>query len=288
MNISSKTKLYGLFGSPVEHSMSPNMYNLSFEKWNLDSRYLAFDIPLEKTKDAVEAFRTLGMKGANITMPCKAEVTKYVDRLSPAAEIIGACNTIVEEDGVITGYITDGMGYVRNLKENGVSILGKKLTLLGAGGAATAILVQCALDGIREVAVFNQKDEFWEKAQQNIEKLKGQLPGCRIHLHDLADEEALKKEIGESQILSNATRIGMAPYEDISNIKDLSVFRKDLVVTDVVYHPVKTRLLQDAQSCGCKVIGGLGMLLYQGAEAFKLYSGKDMPVEEVKAAFFSE
>lgn len=287
MEISGKTKLYGLIGSPVAHSKSPAMYNYCFDKWGLDCKYLAFDVPKEKTGDAIQAFRTFGMKGANITMPCKQEVLQYLDEVSTAAKLVGACNTIVEENGKLVGYITDGIGYVENLRAHGIDISGKKITLLGAGGASTAIQVQALLDGAKEIAVFNQKDGFWETAERKIKELQAAFPEQKITLNDLSDKDHLAEAIQTSDILSNATRVGMHPLENISNIQDLSVFRKDLVVTDVVYDPIKTKMLQDAERAGCQIIGGLGMLLYQGAAAAKLYTGKDMPVEEVKNRFYS-
>ena len=164
MDISGKTRLFGLIGSPVEHSKSPAMYNYCFDKWKLDYKYLAFDVDKNQTSDAIQAFRTFQMKGANITMPCKQEVLKYLDEISPAARLVGACNTIVNHDGVLTGYITDGEGYIENLRHEGVEVKGKKITLLGAGGVSSAIQAQALLDGAREIAVFNKKDAFWEKA----------------------------------------------------------------------------------------------------------------------------
>ena len=156
------TRLFGLIGSPVGHSGSPAMYNYSFERTGLDNAYLAFDIPLEKVEEAVAAIRTFKFGGFNITMPCKAEVCKYLDDISPAAKLIGACNTVViDEEGRLTGHNTDGIGFVRNLKEHGVEVKGKKIVLLGAGGAATAIAAQTALDGAAELAMFNRKDEFF-------------------------------------------------------------------------------------------------------------------------------
>lgn len=288
MEISGKTKLLGLIGSPVEHSKSPAMYNYCFEKWNLDQKYLAFDIPREKTGDAIRAFRTLGMKGANITMPCKQEVLQYLDRISPAAELVGACNTIVDEDGILTGYITDGEGYVENLRQEGVEIKGKKITLLGAGGVSSAIQAQALLDGAREIAVFNKRDAFWEAAAKKAASYQKAFPKQRIALYDLDDAEKLAEEIRTSDILSNATKVGMHPLEEISLIADQTLFRRELVVTDVVYEPEKTKLLREAEAAGCQVIGGLGMLIYQGAAAAKLYTGLDMPVEEVKQKFFAK
>ncbi|WP_343002145.1 shikimate dehydrogenase [Intestinibacter bartlettii] len=288
MEISGRTGLLGLIGSPVGHSGSPAMYNYSFEILDLDYKYLAFDIPVEKTEDAVNAFRTFNMKGGNVTMPCKGEVAKYMDELSPASRIIGACNTIINKDGKLIGDITDGKGYVRNLKENGVDIKGKKMTIMGAGGAATAIQVQAALDGAREISIFNKKDAFFEKAQKTVESIKKEVPDCIVNLFDIDDTETLYAEIATSDILTNATLIGMKPYDNETNIKDTSVFRKDLVVTEVVYNPIKTKMILDAEEAGCKVIGGKGMLLYQGVEAFKLFMECEMPVEEVKAKYYSD
>ena len=131
MEISGKTRLFGLIGSPVEHSKSPAMYNYCFDKWKLDYKYLAFDVDKNQTANAIQAFRTFQMMGANITMPCKQEVLKYLDEISPAARLVGACNTIVNHDGVLTGYITDGEGYIENLRHEGVEVKGKKITLLG-------------------------------------------------------------------------------------------------------------------------------------------------------------
>ncbi|HCQ5549566.1 TPA: shikimate dehydrogenase [Clostridioides difficile] len=286
MEISGRTGLFALIGTPVGHSKSPVMYNYSFEKLDLDYRYLAFDITVDKVKEALSAIKTFNIKGANVTMPCKSAVTEYMDELSPAARIIGACNTIVNDNGKLVGHITDGVGYVRNLKENEVEVKGKKATIMGAGGAATAIQVQCALDGAREISIFNAKDDFYKRAEQTVENIKKEVPKCIVNLYDLEDTNKLYEEIESSDILTNATLIGMKPYDNETNIKDTSVLRKDLVVTDVVYNPRKTKMIEDAESNGCKAIGGLGMLLYQGAESFNLYTGLEMPVKEVNELCF--
>ncbi len=288
MEISGKTKLFGLIGFPVEHSKSPAMYNYCFEKWNLDYKYLAFEVDKEQTGEAIRAFRTFHMKGANITMPCKQEVLKYLDEISSAARLVGACNTIVNHDGVLTGYITDGEGYIENLRHEGVEVKGKKITLLGAGGVSSAIQAQALLDGAREIAVFNKKDAFWDKAVAKAAEYQKAFPSQKIAVFDMDDTEKLAEEIRTSDILSNATRVGMPPLEDMSIITDHSLFRKDLVVTDVVYEPEKTKLLREAEAVGCKTVGGLGMLIYQGAAAAKLYTGMDMPVEEIKEKFFKK
>lgn len=286
MEITGTTKLLGLFGSPVEHSMSPAMYNYCFDKWKLDWKYLAFDITKEQAGDAVKAFRIFGMRGANITMPCKQAVIPYLDWISPAVKLSGACNTIVNDDGVLKGHITDGEGYVMNLKSHGLDIQGKKLTLLGAGGAATAIQVQALLDGVAEINVFNKKDGFWSLAQEKIGELQDAFPNQKITLNDIDNEELLGEKVQESDVLTNATRAGMAPLEEISLIRDMSLFGEHLLVTDCVYNPRKTKLLADAEANGSRTADGLGMLIWQGAAAIKLYTGMDMPVDEVSRQIF--
>lgn len=286
--ITGHTRLYALIGSPVGHSGSPAMYNYSFEKLGIDAAYLAFDVPLEKTKEAVDALKTLNAGGFNVTMPCKTAVAGLVDRLSPAAELVGACNTVVvEEDGSLTGHITDGVGFVRNLKEHGVEIKGQKIVLLGTGGAATAIAVQAALDGVEEIAIFNRKDEFYANGEKTVEKIRKAVPGIgKVWIDDLDNTELLGEVIARSDILINATRAGMSPMEDVTPVP-AEFLRPELAVADVVYNPKETLLVRKAKEAGCRAaIGGSGMLLWQGVEAFRLYTGQEMPVREVEERFF--
>lgn len=286
--INGHTRLYALIGSPVGHSGSPAMYNYSFEKLGIDAAYLAFDVPVEKTEDAVNALRTLHAGGFNVTMPCKTAVAQLVDRLSPAAELVGACNTVVfEEDGTMTGHMTDGTGFVRNLREHGVEIKDKKIVLLGTGGAATAIAVQAALDGVAEIAIFNRKDGFYANGEKTVEKIRKAVSSIRkVSIEDLDDTELLGKVIGESDILINATRAGMSPMEDVIPVP-AEFLRPELAVADVVYNPKETFLIKKAKEAGCRAaVGGSGMLLWQGVAAFELYTGQEMPVQEVKERFF--
>ena len=278
--IKGTTGLMMLIGSPVGHSGSPDMYNFSFRYHNLDYAYLAFDIKEDQVKEALDAMRLFKMRGANVTMPCKNEAARLVDELSPAARIIGAVNTIVNEDGRLVGHITDGTGFVRNLHEHGVEVKGKKMVILGAGGAATAIQVQCALDGAASISIFNPNDPFLERAKSTAEKLKKEVPNCRVEVFCLDDQEKLREEIAKADILVNGTLAGMKPHEDTTLITDLTMLRPELVVADVVYNPEETRLLREAKSVGCKTVGGKGMLLWQGAAAYKLYTGLEMPTEE--------
>lgn len=285
--ITGKTQLMGLIGSPVGHSGSPAMYNYCFEKLGLDYAYLAFDIKEEQAGEMIKAAELMKVKALNVTMPCKQAVVPYVDEMSKAAALIGACNLIVWEEGKKKGYNTDGIGFVNNLRAYQVEVSGKKLLIAGAGGAGIAILVQCALEGAREIAVFNPKDSFFERAVEKAREVQKAVPECEITVYDLDDRKQFHETAAQSDILINATRAGMAPDDHLSIVKDLSVFRKDLVVADVVYNPKETRLMREAREAGCeKVIGGTGMLVRQGEACFKLFTGEEMPVEEVEEKFF--
>jgi shikimate dehydrogenase len=284
--ITGHTGLMALIGSPVGHSGSPAMYNYSFQRLGLDYAYVALDIKENEVKDAIAAMRLFKMKGGNVTMPDKTEAAKYMDELSPAAQIIGAINTIVNEDGKLTGHITDGEGFVNNLKDHGIDIKGKKITVAGGGGAATAIQVQCALDGAAEITIFNKKDAFFERTLATAEKIKKAVPGIVVNVYDIDDTAKMTEEIKSSDIFANATIVGMKPLDDQSVVKDLAAFRPGLVVCDAVYNPEETKMLREAKAAGCNCVGGKGMLLWQGVSAFKLFTGEDMPVEEVKERFF--
>ena len=210
-----------------------------------------------------------------------------VDELSDAAKLIGACNTVVVKDGKLIGNNTDGMGFVRNLKENGVDVKGKKITVMGAGGAATAIQVQCALDGAEKISIFNRKDEFYANGEKTVKKIQQMVPDCEVSIHVLEDTKKLYDTIADSNILVNATKVGMKPLDQQTLVEDTSVFRADLVVADAVYNPKETRFVKEAKAAGCKVaVGGIGMLLWQGAAAFHLFTGKEMPTDEVYELFF--
>lgn len=289
MNIDGLTKMYCLIGSPVGHSGSPAMYNYSFDRLGINSAYLAYDVPLEKTGEAVAALRLLGCGGFNVTIPCKTEVTKYLDRLSPACELIGASNcVVVEADGTLTGHNTDGLGFVANLRVHGVDVKGKRMVILGAGGAGTAVTMQSAVDGASEIHIFNRKGyTFYPNAELTVKKITEKIPTCKASVTDLADKEALAEAVRNCDILVNATKVGMAPL-DGETLIDPSLFRADLVVADTVYNPKETRMILEAKAAGVKAaIGGIGMLLRQGVEGFRLYTGREMPADEVMDKFFA-
>ena len=279
--ITGHTELIGLIATPIRHSSSPRMHNEAFAKLGLDYAYLAFEVGTEDLEDTIKGFRAMKVRGSNVSMPNKTVVHKYLDKLSDAAEMCGAVNTIVNDNGVLTGHITDGIGYMSGLKDAGIDIIGKKMTIVGAGGAATAIQVQAALDGVKEISIFNRKDEFYERAQKTVKDIN-EKTNCKATLYDLDDLDKLKEEIASSYIFTNATGMGMKPLEGQTYIPDKSFLREDLIVTDVVYAPAETALLKMAKEVGCKTLNGFPMMLFQGAAAFKLWTNQDMPIEHVK------
>lgn len=279
--ITGHTELIGLIAYPIRHTSSPTMHNAAFAKLGLDYAYLAFEVDNNSLEGAVQGIRSLQLKGSNVSMPNKTVVHKYLDKISPAAEMCGAVNTIVNEDGVLTGHITDGTGYMMSLKDNGVDVIGKKMTIVGAGGAATAIEIQAALDGVAELSIFNRKDDFWANAEETVRKIN-EKTNCKASLYDLDDLDKLKEEIATSYLFTNATGMEMKPLEGKTYIPDKSFLRPDLIVSDVVYFPRETELLRMAKEVGCKTMNGLGMMLFQGAAAFKLWTGEDMPIEYMK------
>jgi len=263
------------------------MHNESFRLLDLDYVYLCFDVNTDTLSAAVEGLKTIGIKGFNCTMPNKNLICELVDELSPAARMIGAVNTVVNENGKLIGYNTDGVGYMMSVKEAGHDIIGKKMSVLGAGGAATAICVQAAIDGVSELSIFSLRNQFWDRAVKLADDIN-QNTSCKAKLFDFGSPEILKEEIRTSQILTNATSVGMSPNEDACLIPDSSYFHKTLIVSDVIYTPKETKLLRLARESGCKTFNGLYMLLFQGEEAFHLWTNKDMPVGQIKDKYFKE
>lgn len=284
---SGKKQLLCLIGSPVSHSLSPSMHNLSCEILGLDYEYVTFEVKEHQVGEFLDKARRENIRGFNVTMPCKMETARLVDELSPAAKLMKASNTVVNENGKFIGHNTDGVGFVRNLLDHGVDVKDKVITLMGGGGAGTAIFVQLALDGAKEIRVFNRKGKNFDKLANLVGDIKEYAPDCVMKVCDLQDEKVLYESVKESDILVNATNIGMKPREEESLIRDMSAYHENLVVAEIIYNPVETKLMKDAISVGVKkVVGGKGMLLWQGAEAFRLFTGHEMPVEEVKKKVF--
>lgn len=279
--ITGHTKLTALFATPIRHSVSPMIQNTAFQSLNIDAVYLAFEVGTEGLEQAIASIRNLDMIGANLSMPNKILAVEFMDELSEAARLIGAVNTITNDKGKLTGHNTDGTGFMRSLKDIEVDIIGKKMTIIGAGGAATAIIVQAALDGVREITVYNRKDEFYENIKEKLAFISKNTE-CIISLKDLADEQTLAKDVAESSLLLNTTGVGMKPLEKQTPIQDFSIIRPDLAVCDVIYTPKETEFLKQARLRGAKTNNGLGMLLYQGAAAFEKWTGQEMPIDSVK------
>lgn len=283
--IDGHTKLTGLLGSPVSHSISPLMHNEAFRQLGLNYVYLCFDVDNTNLKTALEGLRQLGVAGFNCTYPDKIEMFNLADELSPAAQMMEAVNTVVNVDGKFVGHNTDGIGYMQAVKDAGYDIIGKQMTLLGAGGASTSIAVQAAIDGVKTLNIFARKSASWSRAESLIERIKNNT-SCDVNLYDIADKSVLKESIHSSAILTNGTNFGMAPNIDDSIITDLDMFHKDLIVSDVIYNPRETKFMSLAKQVTPHVFNGLYMLLYQGSEAFKLWTGMDMPVDIIKEKYF--
>lgn len=285
-DITGHTRLLCLLGDPVSHSISPAMHNLSFETLNLDYVYLAFKTTIDEFENTVATLKQVGARGFNCTMPCKRIAAETCDELSSAAKFMNSVNTVVIEDGKLIGHNTDGVGYMRSVVDAGHDIIGKQMTLLGSGGASSAILAQAALDGLTNINLFARKGNSWNVIEKQVNQINAET-NCKVTLNELADETALKRSIADSAILVNGSSVGMAPNTDGCLIPDTSFFHPELIVSDVIYNPRKTKLLTLAESAGLATFNGMYMLLYQGAEAFKIWTGQEMPVDLVKRELFS-
>lgn len=281
--ITGHTELIGLIAKPIRHSKSPMMHNTAFEALGLDYAYLVFEVDNDNLEESVRGLKALGVRGFNVSMPNKGPIMQYLDEILPAGELCQAVNTVVNENGRLIGTSTDGLGFMMACEDNNMPIIGKKITLLGAGGAATAIAMQAGLDGVAEISIFNKDDEFFFRAEENAAKLNAKT-GCKARAFRLEDTEALRREIQDSVMLINATSCGFAKQTGCCPIPDASYLRPDLMVADVIYSPAETALLAMAKEVGCPNMNGIGMMLYQGAAAFKMWTGHDMPIDAVKAA----
>lgn len=281
--IKGSTRGLCVLGSPIAHSKSPMMHNRAIELLGLDYAYLAYEVKRENLKEAVEGLKTLNYRGWNLTMPLKVDVVPMCDELSDAARLSGAVNTVVNDDGRLIGHTTDGVGFMRVLSDNNIAVKNKKLTMLGAGGAASAIIVQASLDGVDTIDVFKRKNASWDEVKSFCDKIATET-GCQINLLDIADAALMKESIATSQALINATNVGMAPDVDSTPVKK-ELLNPATPVFDIIYNPMETRLMREAREIGCLADNGLFMLLYQGAESFRLWTGYDMPVEDIKVLF---
>ena len=282
--ITGHTGLCCLLGHPVSHSISPAMHNTAFQALGLDYAYLAFDVESDRIRDAVQAIRTMNIRGANLTMPLKNTVLPFLDELSEAAALSGSVNTIINDQGHLVGHTTDGVGFTESVRQAGVSVKDSVLTVLGAGGAAGSIIVQSALEGAKEIFVFKRKNRTFADTLRfcaNIEE----RTGCPVTVLPMEDLSLLSDTLQKTDILCNATPVGMGEDKDTPVPPEL--LHHGLFVCDIIYHPEMTTLLKDAAAAGCRFINGKYMLLYQGAASFRLWTGQEMPMDPVRERCFS-
>jgi shikimate dehydrogenase len=277
MPISGKTQVCGVIGNPIEHTLSPTMHNAAFNHLKLDFAFLAFRVKAAALEDAMRGMRGLGIRGLNVTMPHKTAVIKYLDEVDPTVKFLGSANTILNDDGRLLGFNTDGVGALKALRENGVELDGKKLLLLGAGGAAKAIAFSLAKE-VGELVILNRASE---KAKELAEALS-QVYGKKV-VGEALSSSAIQKSMKNADILINATSVGMHPHVSQSLVAP-QWLKPDLTVMEIVYNPVETKLAKHAKAAGAHVISGVEMLLYQGAASFELWTGRSAPIEVMRKA----
>jgi shikimate dehydrogenase len=275
--ISGKTQICGIIGDPIDHTISPIMHNVAFGNMGLDYVYVPFKVKTRELGQAINGMKGLNIRGFNVTIPHKVEVMQYLDEVDELASSIGAVNTIVNEDGSLKGYNTDASGFLQALKANKIEPVRKNITILGAGGAARAISFVLADRGA-ELTILNR---HLDSAQELANRI------FRLFRKEVAVLELGKKNLegvlNTTDILINTTSVGMAPDTTVSPVP-ASLLKSDLAVFDIVYNPLKTRLLAESEKSGAIIISGLEMLVFQGAVAFKLWTGKEAPVKVMRTA----
>ena len=275
MKIDGYTRLAAVVANPIKHSISPFIHNNAFESTNTNGVYLAWEVDATELAETVANIRRYQMYGINLSMPYKEQVIPYLDQLSEEACLIGAVNTVVNREGTLIGYNTDGKGFFKSLPSFKISK--KRLVLLGAGGAAKAILAQAILDGVSQISVFVRSSSM-EKTRPYLEKIQN-ATGFRVDLFALEDVQDFQDSITQADLLVNATSVGMDGSSQ--PIPTSIILPEKLLVADVIYQPFETPFLKWAKEQGNQSINGLGMLLYQAAEAFELWTGKEMPTDQI-------
>lgn len=278
MKIDGYTRMAAVVANPIKHSLSPFIHNLAFDLTDENGVYLAWEVESEKLAAIVENVRNLDMYGLNISMPYKGEIIKFMDELSPAAELIGAVNTVVNHSGKLIGHNTDGIGFFNSLKKYDFKIENKQILVLGGGGAAISLIAQAALSGAKKIVVAARKSASYEPLNEKLAKLSAKT-GVEILLTDLSGADRLQKELNQTDLLVNATSVGMDgasfPLEKCLLLPD------KLLVVDAIYKVRETPFLRWAKEQGAQTENGLGMLIGQAAESFYLWTGKEMPVDKI-------
>ncbi|MGB2813800.1 MAG: shikimate dehydrogenase [Dehalococcoidales bacterium] len=275
--ITGKTRICGIIGDPVEHSMSPVMHNAAFEALGLDYAYLSFHVRGEELKEAINGMRALNIAGLNVTIPHKMAVTPFLDKLDPLAERMGAVNTITNENGKLAGYNTDASGFLQALRSQGVEPDGKSIVMLGAGGAAKGISFILAGTGASLVILNRTLSRAEELASKVAQYYHQKIEAMTLN------EANLKRAFERADVLVNTTSVGMVPDVDRTPVPG-KLLNSRLAVSDIVYNPLETRLLREAKAAGARTINGLDMLVWQGALAFEKWTGQEAPFEVMRQA----
>lgn len=271
----SNTTMYGVIGDPVRHSKSPVMMNRAFKELGINGAYAAFHVTPDRIGDAIAGMRAFGMRGLNVTIPHKIEVMDHIDEIHPGALVVGAVNTIVNEGGRLIGYNTDGIGYVRSLMEEAEPELsGKKIVVLGAGGAARGIIWALAQENPAEILIANRTEA---KAKLLADSFADVFRITNV------EWTRLEEACGDADIIINTTSVGMSPNIEAMPI-DPAWLKSGAVASDLIYNPLTTAFLKKAEARGCRIHGGLGMFIYQGAYAFEFWTGQPAPVDAMRAA----
>ena len=281
MRISGSTAVCGIVGDPIQHTLSPAMQNAAFEHAGLDFVYVALRLPRGAAKTCTDAMRALGIRGFNVTVPHKVDVLPYLDSVDPQAARIGAVNTIVNEGGQLCGYNTDALGFGQGIEAHGIHVRGMDVVVLGAGGAARAVVFSLLDSGARITILNRDADRAASLADD-----AASLCGCHV-AHDALVEGTLESLLSGAALLVNTTSVGMHPLEN-ATLCPPRLLRRDLAVCDIVYNPRETVLLRDAAACGAVTVDGVEMLVRQGAMAFELWTGIAAPVELMRAVVTRE
>ncbi|MGD0645125.1 MAG: shikimate dehydrogenase [Candidatus Bathyarchaeia archaeon] len=281
MVISGKTQVCGVIGDPIEHTLSPAMHNAAFKVLKLDYVFLAFKVKPAEVGDAIRGMRALTIHGLNVTMPLKNAIAKYLDEVDPAGKAIASANTILNKDGRLLGFNTDGVGALNALEQNGVELKGKKVLLLGAGGAAKAIAYTLSQEA-DELVILNRTP----KPATELANLLKQKFKKKINAGELSPS-AVKENLVDSDVLINATSIGMNPNANQTPVSS-EWLKPDLAVMDIVYNPLETKLVKNAKAVGAKVVSGVEMLIYQGAVSFEIWTACKAPVEVMRKAALNQ
>ncbi|MFC1949640.1 shikimate dehydrogenase [Chloroflexota bacterium] len=276
-SISSKTTICGIIGDPIEHTMSPAMHNAAFREMGLDYIYLPLRVTREDLGSAIEGLKALNIRGLNVTIPHKVEVMQYLGRLDPLAEKIGAVNTIVNDEGIMTGYNTDATGFLQPLLEREIEPEGKNIVILGAGGASRAVSYILADRGAKLKIMNRQLELAW------AEELAARIShvfNMRVEAMELTRANLIYA-LEDADILVNATSVGMSPNNDETPV-EADLLRPGLIVCDIVYNPIQTKLIREAEAAGAKTISGINMLVWQGVLAFEKWTGLKPPFQLMK------